>query len=108
MRIFVAKWSVLRLTLHELYESRKRRPFFGDRHMRIFFAINLLFVVCLVTAPMQTATILRPHEASPPTDPSPGPTDPTPKPSGPIPPPQPPVPKPNPSHPLLSPHLGSA
>jgi hypothetical protein len=75
--------------------------------MRNFFAINLLFVICL-TAPMQLAAIVRPYEANPPTDPSPGPTDPTPKPSGPIPPPQPPVPKPNPSHPLPSQDLGSA
>ncbi|HEU5093202.1 MAG TPA: hypothetical protein VFT30_10975 [Nitrospira sp.] len=76
--------------------------------MRSFFVINLVFVVCLVTAPMQATTIVRLHEASPPTDPSPGPTDPTPKPSGPIPPPQPPVPKPNPSHPSPSPVFGSA
>jgi hypothetical protein len=76
--------------------------------MRSFFAISLLFALCAVTAPMEATTIVRPHEASPPTDPSPGPTDPTPKPSGPIPPPQPPVPKPNPSQPLPSPGLGSS
>ena len=38
MRIFVTKWSALRLTLHELYESRKRRPFFGGpAHAEFFY-----------------------------------------------------------------------
>ncbi len=76
--------------------------------MRSFFAVNLMFVTCLVAASMEAATLVRPHDASPPTNPSPGPTDPTPKPSGPIPPPQPPVPKPNPSHLSPSTDLGSA
>lgn len=76
--------------------------------MRSIVAVNLLFVIGLVTVPMEAATIVSLQEAGPPTDPSPGPTDPTPKPSGPIPPPQPPVPKPNPSHPPPSPALGSA
>lgn len=71
------------------------------------FAINLLLVAYLVSASMQAAILVRPHEASPPTDPSPGPTDPTPKPSGPIPPPQPPPPKPTPVHPSPSPGLDS-
>lgn len=75
--------------------------------MRNVFAIALLFVICFVAAPMKATSVVRPHEASPPTDPSPGPTDPSPKPSGPIPPPQPPVPKPNPSHPSSSWGYGS-
>ena len=76
--------------------------------MRDCFAGTLLFVICSVTASIDASIIVRSHDASPPTNPSPGPTDPTPKPSGPIPPPQPPVPKPNPSHPSLLQGLGSA
>lgn len=75
--------------------------------MRNWFAIALLFGISFVTAPMEAKIVVRPHEASPPTDPSPGPTDPTPKPSGPIPPPRPPVPQPNPSHPSSSWGYGS-
>lgn len=75
--------------------------------MRSVVVVNLLFVACLITAPMEAAIMVGLQEAGPPTDPSPGPTDPTPKPSGPIPPPQ-PAPKPNPSYSPPSPALGSA
>lgn len=73
--------------------------------MRTLVAIALLWVVWSVSAPMPAAVVGL-HEASPPTDPSPGPTDPTPRPSGPIPAPQPPVPTPNPPHPPPSPSRG--
>lgn len=79
----------------------------SEGHMRSVVAIIPLCISCLVTAPMEAATIVRPDQAGPPTDPSPGPTDPTPKPSGPIPPPQPPVPKPHPSQPSSSQGVGS-